>query len=340
MRKVLVISFGLCCLLLFAFRSGNLQSLPLEWPADWPEPVYDFTQNPLSEEGFQLGRKLFYDPNLSRDSSVSCASCHLSFTGFAHVDHALSHGIEGRKGTRNAPALVNLIWQSSFHWDGGVNHLDAQAINPLQHPAEMDNSLNQVLAYLRRTPEYRKAFLVVFGDTAITTPRLMKAFSQFTTSLISANAKYDKVQRGEAEFTAQEANGHNLFQQHCAACHPAPLFQKNVFARNGLSLDSALQDQGRFAISRLPQDLYLFKVPTLRNIEHTFPYMHDGRFQTLTEVVRHYAHITPGSSEVSEALSQGVPLTPNAQKDLIAFLKTLTDKEFLYNPRYRYPMQQ
>lgn len=337
MRTWLFLGFGICFAMLAAFRYSSTHPISLEWPSDWPEPVYDFSKNPLSEEGFQLGRKLFYDLSLSRDQTISCANCHLQFTGFAHVDHALSHGIEGRKGTRNAPALINLIWQSSFHWDGGVNHLDAQAINPIQHPAEMDNSLAKVLSYLRSNTEYRAAFLEVFGDTAITTQRVMKALSQFTTSLISANAKYDKVQRGEASFSEQEAKGYALFQQHCAACHPAPLFQKNTFANNGLLPDTALNDVGRFAITRLPKDSMLFKIPTLRNIEHTYPYMHDGRYRKLSEVLQHYAELPHNRPGISLELQQGVALSANDQKDVIAFLLTLTDREFLFNPRFGFP---
>ena len=115
-------------------------------PKKWPEPVYQFENNPLSEEGFRLGRDLFYDVNLSRDKSISCANCHLQYTGFTHVDHKVSHGIEGRKGTRNSPVLINLIWNNSFHWDGGVNHIEVQSINPIKHPAEMDNTLKNVLS--------------------------------------------------------------------------------------------------------------------------------------------------------------------------------------------------
>ena len=132
----LLIALGV---MLASFRLAiDTNPLILELPDKWPTPVYTFATNPLTEEGFQLGRKLFYDPNLSRDQTISCASCHLQYTGFTHVDHNVSHGIEGRKGTRNAPALINLIWNSSFHWDGGVNNLEVQPINPIQHPAEMD----------------------------------------------------------------------------------------------------------------------------------------------------------------------------------------------------------
>src|SRR3989338_6112673 len=182
MQKVLLsILFAVSgCLL--AFRAVENSASPPDWPGDWPEPMYNFADNPFSEEGFELGRKLFYDPELSRDKTISCATCHLQYTGFAHVDHNVSHGIEGRKGTRNAPALINLIWRSSFHWDGGVNHLDAQAINPITHPAEMDNTLENVLDYLRSSMEYKVLFHDVFGDSSATSRALFHAISLYTTS--------------------------------------------------------------------------------------------------------------------------------------------------------------
>lgn len=306
-------------------------------PEGWPAPVYNFSQNPITESGFELGRRLFYDTGLSRDNTISCASCHLQFTGFAHVDHNVSHGIEGRKGTRNAPALINLIWQERFHWDGGVNHLDVQAINPITHPAEMDNSLEKVLGYINHSPEYRKMFYAAFGDSVPTSKTMLKALSQFTASLISANAKYDRVMRGEAQFTSQEENGLRLFRNHCASCHKEPLFSDSRFAGNGLPMDTAYNDVGRYAITHQGKDSLHFRIPTLRNIEVTFPYMHDGRFQRLRDVVRHYVQLNPSTPYLSEELRNPIPLTPEEQKDLIAFLHTLTDREFLYNPLFGFP---
>ncbi|OFZ17830.1 MAG: cytochrome-c peroxidase [Bacteroidetes bacterium RIFCSPHIGHO2_02_FULL_44_7] len=337
MQKVLLsILFAVSgCLL--AFRAVENSASPPDWPGDWPEPMYNFADNPFSEEGFELGRKLFYDPELSRDKTISCATCHLQYTGFAHVDHNVSHGIEGRKGTRNAPALINLIWQSSFHWDGGVNHLDAQAINPITHPAEMDNTLENVLDYLRSSMEYKVLFHDVFGDSSATSRALFHAISLYTTSLISSDSKYDQYMRNEIEFTDQEKKGLQLFRTHCAVCHREPLFQTNGFASNGLSMDSNYRDVGRFAITHQGRDSMHFKIPTLRNIEVTFPYMHDGRFRKLREVLDHYASIRLDQKYLNPELQKRIALSPEDKKDLIAFLYTLTDRKFLYNPRLSFP---
>lgn len=320
-----------------AFRSEYPSS---EIPFDWPEVVYDFSQNPPDSVGFVLGRKLFYDPNLSRDKTISCASCHLQFTGFTHVDHALSHGIEGKIGTRNSPVLINLIWQSNFHWDGGVNHLDAQPINPITHPAEMDNSLDSVLHYLKNDKGYVELFKKVFDDGEINTKNVMKAFSQFTTQLISTNSKYDQYLKDNSLFNEQEKHGLDLFQQYCSRCHTEPLFQNNSFRSNGLPVDTTLNDIGRYAITHRPEDSLHFKVPTLRNIQFTGPYMHDGRFKKLSQVIDHYLQIDINDPYLSDELKAKIVFTDTDKKDLIAFLYTLTDKEFLYNPELSFPRNE
>ena len=325
--------------MLASFRLAiDTNPLILELPDKWPTPVYTFATNPLTEEGFQLGRKLFYDPNLSRDQTISCASCHLQYTGFTHVDHNVSHGIEGRKGTRNAPALINLIWNSSFHWDGGVNNLEVQPINPIQHPAEMDNTLAAVLEYLNESKEYKALFYAAFGDSTASSKQLLKSIAQFTSSLISSNSKYDQYIRKEVDFTEQEKNGLKLFRKNCDACHKEPLFNMNDFASNGLTMDTAYNDVGRYAISQIGTDSLQFRVPTLRNIEYTFPYMHDGRFRKLKEVLNHYTDgIETDNPYLSKKLRNKIVLSPEEKKDLIAFLHTLTDREFLYNRRFSFP---
>ena len=325
--------------MLASFRLAiDTNPLILELPDKWPTPVYTFATNPLTEEGFQLGRKLFYDPNLSRDQTISCASCHLQYTGFTHVDHNVSHGIEGRKGTRNAPALINLIWNSSFHWDGGVNNLEVQPINPIQHPAEMDNTLAAVLEYLNESKEYKALFYAAFGDSTASSKQLLKSIAQFTSSLISSNSKYDQYIRKEVDFTKQEKNGLKLFRKNCAACHKETLLNMNDFASNGLTMDTAYNDAGRYAISQIGTDSLQFRAPTLRNIEYTFPYMHDGRFRKLKEVLNHYTDgIETDNPYLSKKLRNKIVLSPEEKKDLIAFLHTLTDREFLYNRRFSFP---
>ncbi|MFC6226012.1 cytochrome-c peroxidase [Hymenobacter artigasi] len=307
-------------------------------PLGWPAPVYRFANNPGTAAGRELGRMLFYEPALSRDSSISCASCHAPAMAFTHADHRVSHGMAGRLGSRNAPGLFNLAWNTSFHWDGGVNHLETQAVNPLTHPNEMDASLPQLLVRLNASPAYRARFYRAFADSVVTTPRLLKALAQFTVSLESSNSKYDKYVRHEpgGEFTDQELSGLTLFRANCASCHREPLFTNNGFANNGLPVDSLYNDLGRAAITGRPADRYQFRVPTLRNIELTSPYMHDGRFQRLREVLRHYTTgIQPGPTLAPE-LQQPLLLSPNQQKDILAFLLTLTDRDFVNNPAYQY----
>lgn len=338
MNKYLLLILVGVSILLYSFHRSEVEPISFVTPRGWPNPTYDFRNNPLSEEGFQLGRKLFYDTKLSRDSSISCSSCHLQYTGFTHVDHSLSHGIEGRKGTRNSPVLINLAWNKSFHWDGGVNHLDAQPINPITHPAEMDNTLEAVLTYLNGQPQYRQAFYQVFGDSVANTQMVMKAISQFTVSLVSSNSKYDKYVRGEVEFNSQELNGLTLFRKHCVTCHTEPLFSTNRFKSNGLPIDSTLNDIGRMSITKRKKDRMLFRVPTLRNVQHAFPYMHDGRFKRLREVIDYYADdLDTSTPYLSKELRTKIELSANDKKDLISFLYTLTDKEFLYNKRYSFP---
>jgi cytochrome c peroxidase len=315
----------------------ELTEHPFYVPQGWPNPVYNFENNPLSKNKFELGRTLFYEPDLSRDSTISCANCHLQYSGFTHIDHALSHGINGKIGTRNSPVLINLAWNKFFHWDGGAGDLNQQAINPLTHPSEMDNNLKEILRRLNNSKFYRKRFFNAFNDSVITSEKLLKALANFTVSLVSANSKYDRFKRGEIEFNEQEKNGYRLFQKNCASCHAEPLFKIDAFKNNGLALDQELKDEGRKIITGNTKDFTLFKVPTLRNIEFSFPYMHDGRFKKLREVIDHYNSLPKQKDSFSKELKKiNKPFTDIESKDLIAFLKTLSDKEFLYNPIFRF----
>jgi len=330
----LILSWGL----IYSFNPQDKILLTnIEFPDNWPEPIYDFKNNPITEQGFELGRKLFYDPNLSRDSTISCANCHLQYTGFTHVDHKVSHGIDGRKGTRNSPALINLAWNSSFHWDGGVNNLEVQVLNPIQSYTEMDNTLEKVIKYLNTWPEYKQLFMAAFDDSVANTKSMLKAIAQFTSSLISSNSKYDQYLRGEIDFSSQEKNGLKLFKKHCNKCHTEPLFNSNEYASNGLDVDTVFYDLGRYGITQDLKDSLKFRIPTLRNIEYTFPYMHDGRFQKLKDVLEHYTTIDINKPQLHESLKKPIILNSNQKKDLIAFLYTLTDKEFIYNKKFSFP---
>jgi cytochrome c peroxidase len=313
---------------------------PFYIPKHFPKPYYQFKDVPQGRLRFELGRTLFYDPALSRDSSISCATCHLQYSGFTHIDHPVSHGIDGRIGTRNSPVMINLAWNKFFHWDGGVIHLNAQAINPLTHPKEMDMDIVELLKRLNNSSFYRKRFYAAFGDSVITTPLLMRGIANFSVALVSANSKYDKVilkVEGVA-FTDQEQRGYDLFQKYCNACHTEPLFTSHEFKKNGLELDPELKDIGRMGITERRTDSLLFKIPTLRNVEFSFPYMHDGRIQKLKEVIEHYSSLPTGNKNVSKELKKiKKPFTEEQKKDLLAFLKTLTDKDFLYNKDFSFP---
>ena len=308
-----------------------------EVPINWPKPSYDFRKNPLSADKIELGRHLFYDPILSKNNQISCASCHSQYNAFTHVDHDLSHGIDDRIGTRNSPALMNLAWHSSFMWDGAINHLDMQALAPISHPDEMGENIETVVQKLQQSKTYPSLFYKAFKDSTITGEHTLKAISQFMLTLVSSHSKYDSVMRKQTQFTAKEKNGYSLFRKHCAACHTEPLFTNLQFENNGLDVDSTLNDYGRMKISKNKNDSLKFKVPTLRNIEFSYPYMHDGRFKTLAAVLKHYTGgVKPGST-LSVHLQKPIVLSSNEKVDLTAFLLTLTDKSFLFNPKFAYP---
>ncbi|MBP6825588.1 MAG: cytochrome-c peroxidase [Saprospiraceae bacterium] len=334
----------LCLLVLFFILlsfTGDGGEIKFFVPKDWPKPAYNFSKNPVTTAGFQLGRQLFYDPLLSRDTTISCASCHLQATGFTHVDHRLSHGIQGRIGKRNSPALMNLAWSSSFMWDGGVNHLDMQPLSPVTSPEEMDETMENVVRKLNASGKYRRLFRAAFGDSVATGQKTLLALSQFVLMLNSYNSKYDKYIRKEpgGEFTEQELSGLAIFRKHCASCHAEPLFTDGGFARNGLPADPELSDIGRMKVTQNAEDSLKFKVPTLRNIQFTYPYMHDGRFKKLLEVVNHYTEgIQPGKIPDARLLTP-IVLSHEEKIDLVAFLHTLTDRDFLFDPQFGFPKE-
>lgn len=311
----------------------------MDWkkPANLPDPVYDFTKNPLTVQGFALGKALFYDGLLSQNGTIACGFCHQPAVAFAHVDHALSHGIRDQIGTRNVPAIQNMAWSREFFWDGGVQDLDLLPISPIQNPVEMGDTLANVLKKLRNDPRYPAMFEAAFGTKEISTERTMKALSQFMLTLVSANSRYDKAIRNEGvTLTDQEQNGLTIFKAKCSTCHATDLFTDRSFRNNGLPRipTAKVDDIGRGAISLRAEDNYKFKVPSLRNIERTPPYMHDGRFLTLEQVLNHYATGITNSPTLDPALKSGLNLSKQDQNDLIAFLRTLTDYDFLADRRF------
>ncbi|MEY3342372.1 MAG: hypothetical protein RL090_56 [Bacteroidota bacterium] len=312
--------------------------ITFEIPPGFPAPVYDFNNNEVNRKRFELGRKLFYDPILSRDNTISCGSCHQQEGAFAHIDHRVSHGIDNLNGNRNSPALFNLAWHNSFFWDGGVNHIEVQPISPIQNPVEMDETLANVVQKLQSSSTYRTLFRDAYGSDSITSQMMLKAMSQFMALLISADSKYDKYIRGESggTLTAQELSGLNLFRQKCGSCHVEPLFTDLTFRNNGL--DSVfVDDPGRALITQSPADSGKFKVPSLRNIELSFPYMHDGSINTLDKVLNHYSTGVKNSTTLDPILNGGIQLTTQEKADIISFLRTLTDHKFVTNKEFADP---
>jgi cytochrome c peroxidase len=311
--------------------------MTLPAPSGWPAPLYDLKKNPITKEGFELGRKLFYDERLSRDSTISCANCHQQFGAFATYEHPLSHGIDNKLTTRNAPALQNLAWQKEYMWDGGISHLDLQPLAPLTATNEMGETIAGALRKLRRDSAYPRLFARAFGDTTINTQRMTRALSQFLVMLVSADSKYDRVKAGKDSFSLPERLGYAIFQKKCASCHREPLFTDNSYRNIGMPLDSTLADKGRMRITGDLKDSLRFKVPSLRNVAITHPYGHDGRFFTLLNVFDHYRKNMVVTTLTDSLLQNRLPLSNFEIGQLTAFLNTLTDTSFLKNPLYAPP---
>lgn len=340
-NTVVLLAFTLLVTACKKDENQSLDDIKVFLPSNFPAPKYNLDQNPVTKEGFVLGRMLFYDPILSRDSTIACADCHISFSAFSHPDHVTSHGIEGKLGKRNAPAVQNLIWMPAYFWDGGVPEMDFIAVNPIENPVEMDESPANVIKKLSRHPKYPALFKAAFPNRdTIDGIQMLQAFSQFMAMLVSANSRYDKYVRNEAggTLTEQELSGLTTFKNKCAQCHSTDLFSDFTYRNNGILAEFTV-DKGRFEISTLPEDIGKFKVPSLRNVEKTSPYMHNGKYSTLEKVMQHYNSGVKDSPTLDSLLKQngqlGIPLTDQEQQNLIAFLKTLTDDTFIRDERFQ-----
>lgn len=321
--------------------------------------------NPLTEEAFALGRRLFYDPLLSGDNRVACAKCHIQALAFSD-GVARPVGLSGDKLDFNSMSLANLLWgQTRFFWNGRAESLEQQALMPIQHPEEMAQDLDELVAELRRVKIYRRMFSSAYGD--VSAENLAKALATFMRLLISQNSKYDRFLRGEVKLTEQEEYGRKLFMAHpdtkvslrggnCIDCHSQFLTsgfrdQLDGFSNNGLDPDETLAD-GLMAVTGNSAHKGFFKVPTLRNIAVTAPYMHDGRFATLEDVMHHYNDGIKHSRTLSPLILEadnarnikdatiGLRLTPVEMAAIIAFLHTLTDEQFLSDPRFSNPFEE
>ena len=318
------------------------QNVPLSFqvPSNFPELAYDLSNNPLTQKGFELGKKLFYDGRLSSDGVVSCGFCHIQADAFTHHGHSFSHGVGDNIGTRNTPPIQNLAFQTAFMWDGATTHLDLQPIIPLTSPIEMNGSFSQIIAMMKADPIYVKLFKQAFSDGQINSENMLKALGQFMVMAVSSNSRFDKFRRNEpgGVLSQDELEGYAIFNQKCASCHATDLFTDNSFRNNGLSINPQINDVGYYRVTELPQDKYKFKVPSLRNIEKTAPYMHDGRFYTLEAVLNHYSNGVQNNLNLDSSLNTngtlGIPLTNDQKTKIIAFLKTLTDQQFLTDSRF------
>ena len=302
----------------------------------FPRPALP-RDNPLLVERVALGEKLFHDKRLSKDKSISCASCHSEETAFSD-SRALSLGVDGRSGKRNSMPLFNLAWKSSFFWDGRAGSLREQVLMPIQDHLEMDMDLVVLETRLGEDSGYQKGFAAAFSGGDVTTEKMALALENFLLTLTSHNSKFDKSTSGKRELSELEQRGMQLFFTEyeprsgsygadCFHCHGGANFSDHQFHNNGLAAKGG--DLGRFDFTEIESDKLKFSTPSLRNLTKTAPYMHDGRFQTLEQVVDHYS----GPMEQSETLDPnlakhpklGLQLIEEDKKALVAFLKSLSE---------------
>jgi cytochrome c peroxidase len=319
------------------------KEITIKIPSNFPELAYNLENNPLTEEGVALGKKLFYEGRLAKDGIISCGFCHEQASAFTHHGHTISHGIDGNFGFRNAQPIQNLAFFNEFTWDGAALHLDLQPIIPITSDFEMGENMVSVIEKLNSYPEYMPLFLNAFGDPEATSERLLKALSQFMVTMISGDSKYDKVVRNEDDeaFTDIENKGFTIFNNKCASCHSGSLFTDKTYRNNGIPFNSKFpEEEGRKRVSGIEDDFYKFRVPSLRNVEKSFPYMHDGRFGTLEDVLDFYTDGMSKNGGIIDSIlkkndgSLGIDLSKEDKIALIAFLKTLTDNTFLNDKRF------
>ena len=317
----------------------------------FPQPVIP-SDNELTIEGVKLGRMLFYEKKLSKDGSMACASCHMQVNSFVDIKQ-FSVGVDKLNGKRNAMAIVNLAWhKEGFFWDGRAATLRAQSLKPIQDELEMHETLENVVAKLKADKLYTDQFTRAFKDPEISSEKVSLALEQFMVTMVSFNSKFDQYKRGEVQLTESEKRGETLFNKEkdplngikggeCFHCHGGYDFSNFKYTSNGLDNDFEFTDLGRYSVTKLDEDKARFKVPTLRNIELTGPYMHDGRFTTLEEVIEHYNSGVKFSSTLDPVMShiaqEGLELSDQDKQDLVNFLKTLTDHEYVANAKFSNP---
>jgi len=329
----------------------NIAYLPRDfnfnYPSTFGKPILP-PDNPTTQAGVALGKKLFFDPILSRDSSMSCGSCHNQAIGFTD-SNKFSVGVDGKPGTRSSMALVNMMFTNrGFFWDGRVKTLEEQALIPIEDPIELHSTWPDVEMKLRRSGDYQVLFRKAFGiktKVEITRDLAVKAIAQFERTLISSNSKFDKIQAGLAKYTDLELYGLSMFldedpdvkDAECGHCHNLPLLTSDQFFNNGLDEAPNLtefKDLGLGGFTKKLIDNGKFKAPTLRNILITAPYMHDSRFETIDQVLDHYSNGGKRSPN-KDPLLYPLRFTPFERAALKAFLGTLTDSTFISNPAFK-----
>lgn len=317
-------------------KAGPLPGTPIafEIPHGFPQPVYDFINNPTTEEGFQLGRKLFYEGRLSLDGNFPCSSCHQQLASFTTYDHDRSHGYNHSHTLRNAPALSNLAWYPAFRHDGSGKSLEEVSYAHITAHDEMAETFPSIISKLEKDVAYRKMFRDAFGSSQITGDRILNALTQFMVNMVSANSRYDQMKRGELNFNPQEEHGYQVFQSKCATCHTEPLFTDFSYRNTGIPVDDHLKDKGRMFYTGNPADSLKFRVPSLRNLDYSSYYAHDGRFSVFRMMIKHYrTGVVPGPN-VDPLVLNGIMLTNEEEDNLVHFLRTLSDNEYINNPRF------
>lgn len=328
------------CISYFSFSviDGNTEKkIVLQYPNYWPKPTINFKKLKLTEEKVSLGRYLFYDGILSKDSLTPCASCHQQQVAFANQDHDLSHGYNNQFTKRNAPALQNLAWQPYFMQDGSIRTLLSQPFHPLTATNEMAETIDGIEYKLNRSNFYKQKFKQAFASKKITIHMVNEALTQFMVTLISCQSKYDDVIAGKQTFNLPEQLGYQVFNQKCSSCHKPPFFTDFSFKNIGIPKDVRLNDVGRMEVTKLASDSLKFRVPSLRNVEWTKPYGHDGRFFDTYNVLHHYRSSVQQSATTDALLAKGIPLSDYEIGVLTAFLNTLSDSTFIHNSAFSNP---
>lgn len=335
--KIFIVHIGF--LLLVSCSTDSLETIPFEnpevilsIPENFPEVNNAFYTNVPTQYGVSLGKKLFFDKRFSTDNTISCASCHIPSNAFAdHNTQAI--GVEGRIGLRNVPPIQNLAFMRFYNWDGSKLHLENQPLVPIITHEEMDSSILEVMGKLEEDPEIVEMFSKAFGDDEITPDRIYASIAQYEYTLISSNSTYDQVMRNEGvSFTESEAQGYETFQQKCASCHGTALFTDQSFRNIGFPINTDSNEAGRARVTGNMEDYMSFRVPSLRNVEFTAPYGSFGQFATLKEVLDYFDSGVLYADNLDDTFKSNgnrIALSESEKENLIAFMKTLSDSEFI-----------